>query len=1549
MPSSSNSDSANASHGADSAPTVSNVKRCVGRPKGSRNKASAGSNGRPVGRPRGSGKRQQQSKRARYDSSSDVEEVRRTSTTPSVTITTDRIFVRGTATPTTDRSGTRTPSSSHGVAELASPPTALREHAGEATSSGDNPGNVLPPFLSVDDDAALNSLGLAEPADMVRGLGDQDESEEAPFEDDDELGGDDDEDEDFAPPSDDDDEDNNNTTAGPSQARTGQHAPRSTMPTWLITDYKDRCTQLGTEIRRNISKRPTCYEQGQFEITPKLPIFYTQGVHQITPAMFYQPRYFVWHPHHFCKILCPPCKAAGRKLQNGMPVTLALCEWPRAPRRVVDVEHNLYIIGYRYQCTQCKKRYKSWSPAVMKQLPPPVVMQFKFHLTHRSGLSPSPFAALIRNLHRGYYEDLVLQYYEQVKIRHESAAGQILALHSRFGDCDDCNGYADYVPSGRYFRGFYDNFIESHAKELDQRMAMLSADILQIDHSFKVPKHLGKVCGEAVFSALHTTLNNYGEIRHQVLTPNKAHDQYMPALALIPQSCHQYGHDPPKLVYTDNVRGDKAELERAIPSLLDDVRAIPAHSVYPHLEIPSSWTVRRLESEYQVKIHMQFLLTELTEAESGELVVAMDMEWPFDRSSGMYGNVAMLSIAYNTTIYLMRLVVFSKKNGKLYLPGSLLTVLRSSRIKKVGVNIRGDLTRLFNDCGFSASDTPFEGDVSLGVMARDRDLTDKATIGLADLSTMVLRRFLPKEESIRISTTWDDPNLPPHFWDYAALDVYASWAIYDVLNAVPSAEEITETTRGGTSVKLLASDRKTVVAYGFIAPDRPVTFDRIRVTKTRAVVNITSIMCPSYLLRPELTGQGKQVPLSQMGEGGCPFGLLCRTKDLRPCVSDYEAPPTRPTHASTSQPTPAISMGSDLTLYTLGDGDEDEDAAPVENLGPEGDDDNDDNDSFDSLAWLNTHLNHVSAEEQRCADSVPDVGALQAANDLATRLQPSSSPNLPETVSPSDESSLTYQDTDIQSRVLGDHWHLMDQFKIPKNHGLRIPFFRALRDSLLIPDLHDKAAVEEVLAKRPGKPTWDSYVCQKPDWVWQRVKRFSPRSGVLFQRVLEVVKTYGPLKDASTGQPVFNDSCWKKAENVLENIRMGFYSDPLQIPLYQVNRKDKDGLPIYKCVRGTNGVEGGVHQNVIRRFAPFNASARLTVNILREYCSEHNLTVGTLNRTGKPYRGSLNVWTRNKIASLVDYTSDAFKVRSVEPTVVGWVNGDEYEESKETFGILPFSEAMRKKFGMESFHSQYAADKKILHFFLAKLQNTRVAVVPVHTSSERSLFRLMMKEHSDVKCFGAREQPNWVMFTTAWANRCDGIQIFYKLPEHLKAYYQRWLERRNEENSIEQCRAAYNEITSLLKPDPKAIPSIPTRRPLPLKDAVIKGKAAERPPQVDNSVQEPICAWQIGQLLSRTSSAQTQSHFQYYYAAPVPVGLAGPGSVSASRKRAFDQSQQAFAQSASFSEQGPAKGEHFPQFRILICKLHTPTIHRIYNICSYDVYKSTTKVQTLPS
>ena len=71
--------------------------------------------------------------------------------------------------------------------------------------------------------------------------------------------------------------------------------------------------------------------------------------------------------------------------------------------------------------------------------------------------------------------------------------------------------------------------------------------------------------------------------------------------------------------------------------------------------------------------------------------------------------------------------------------------------------------------------------------------------------------------------------------------------------------------------------------------------------------------------------------------------------------------------------------------------------------------------------------------------------------------------------------------------------------------------------------------------------------------------------------------------------------------------------------------------------------------------------------------------------------------------------------------------------SNEWFGILPSPEAILALVGLLEFHSDFATKKKIKHVYLAKLQHTRIAVLPVHTKAERWLFSFLVSETHETK------------------------------------------------------------------------------------------------------------------------------------------------------------------------------------------------------------------------
>jgi len=208
--------------------------------------------------------------------------------------------------------------------------------------------------------------------------------------------------------------------------------------------------------------------------------------------------------------------------------------------------------------------------------------------------------------------------------------------------------------------------------------------------------------------------------------------------------------------------------------------------------------------------------------------------------------------------------------------------------------------------------------------------------------------------------------------------------------------------------------------------------------------------------------------------------------------------------------------------------------------------------------------------------------------------------------------SVTFPD--IRSRVLKDAFHVFNMLYIPRNHGLRIEFARALRDAMFIPDNDDKQRIIAWGSIQDPPQTWAMIYYQRTAWVKRHCKRIIPPPELLLHLVAKVFCTYGPLKDAKTGLPLFNTAAWGVAKHILELISKGYVSDPPGIALYtQIGVDPKaGGLPIYHCMRGTSITEGGVHTHLRSRLPTSGVSVRHLLACLDDFILRHNLLVRLL-------------------------------------------------------------------------------------------------------------------------------------------------------------------------------------------------------------------------------------------------------------------------------------------------------------------------------------------------
>jgi hypothetical protein len=109
----------------------------------------------------------------------------------------------------------------------------------------------------------------------------------------------------------------------------------------------------------------------------------------------------------------------------------------------------------------------------------------------------------------------------------------------------------------------------------------------------------------------------------------------------------------------------------------------------------------------------------------------------------------------------------------------------------------------------------------------------------------------------------------------------------------------------------------------------------------------------------------------------------------------------------------------------------------------------------------------------------------------------------------------------------------------------------------------------------------------------------------------------------------------------------------------------------------------------------------------------------------------------------------------------GWVNGNNYMCSIETFGIMPIPEITHQYLGMVPFDPKHVETQKIRHAYLAQAQGTLCAILPIHTHEERVLFRDLAS--LDTGPLAGPKQPDWYVVTQMWSSYCNGINVFYKV------------------------------------------------------------------------------------------------------------------------------------------------------------------------------------------
>jgi len=509
-----------------------------------------------------------------------------------------------------------------------------------------------------------------------------------------------------------------------------------------------------------------------------------------------------------------------------------------------------------YQCTknECKRSFSGCDQGIVKQLNPGHQRAFPAILTHKSGISknlfdmmrplfqhgvgPHRLSKVIRIVHAQRFDELQFVYYSSLCDYKPSVADQLLRrdipiIFEQFSDFSDKSKYNGYVPSSNYLSHVYSSMLAEYRPFIDQHTSQLDGTILKLDHSFKIIKHMGKINGISNFNALFTVLNEYEEIRMQLLVPSKSHNCLRSSFDNMMESYRKYNLPMPQVAYTDNVSGDRKFLEEVIPSLKDDVvhvapsqtELMARNNVYselPVVKIPEHISITVFDTAEDINNACQNIL-EISDTNGLPLAVGFDIEWtpPFcypvsvrARLTGSPIPVALVQIYFHNIIYLFRTHTFTT----ITFPEKLKEILESRKVMKIGRQIGGDLKK-FSQYGIVGC----TNELDIGTFCYDKERAARRNYSLQKICGEVLSLNLIKPDSIRKSN-WEMNVLSPEHIEYAAIDAFVSLEVYKKLKDTATVRKpITLHTPAGTFIALYASsaDKAFPAALGYLCDILP--------------------------------------------------------------------------------------------------------------------------------------------------------------------------------------------------------------------------------------------------------------------------------------------------------------------------------------------------------------------------------------------------------------------------------------------------------------------------------------------------------------------------------------------------------------------------------------------------------------------------------------------------------------------------------------------------------------------------------------------------------
>jgi hypothetical protein len=356
------------------------------------------------------------------------------------------------------------------------------------------------------------------------------------------------------------------------------------------------------------------------------------------------------------------------------------------------------------------------------------------------------------------------------------------------------------------------------------------------------------------------------------------------------------------------------------------------------------------------------------------------------------------------------------------------------------------------------------------------------------------------------------------------------------------------------------------------------------------------------------------------------------------------------------------------------------------------------------------------------------------------------------------------QEAQSLTRVYLDSFHWFQRLPVSPKHSFSKKFLVGLSDVLFMWDSVYQAKLDAYL-KTFGS-SFETKLKTNRRWILKRCPRVTrPRNELLelFDNFIQHWKS-AQYNDHATNMPLLSPELLKELSSGRVHIANGCLSDPIDLPMY-IKIARVNGLDVFRCLRGTSDVEGGVHQKLIKSCGYWSSSPELIHYHLANYRIRHNVRVGERFRENFPKIGHFD----HQLVETICLAAEKLYGRKVYHwnTVFGKSKGSQQ------FGVTSFLDPQLQ----DQFEPKDLLSLKPSIQFLAIRQRSRIPFLPVHTAEERNCFKAAIASYKQRHTF------NYEKMATDWNNGClktisgylrftlDGIRYFKKNSYDLESYF----------------------------------------------------------------------------------------------------------------------------------------------------------------------------------